>query len=468
MNGILWSALERFSTQGIQFVIGLVLARLLSPSDYGMVGMLAIFIALSQTFVDGGFSLALIQKNNCTENDFSTVFYFNIIIGVVIYGILFISAPYIERFYDLPGLASLTKVLGLGIIISSFSLIHRTILTIVVDFKTQANISLIATLVGGTVSVLLAYNGFGVWSLVVQSLLIATINTVLLWFFSRWTPLILFSKKSFKSLFSFGSKMLATSILNTFFKNIILVVIGKAFSVQELGYYSRAEQFQRFSSENISQIIQRVAFPIMSSVKSDSERLYRATRQYIGLSMFFVLPLMAGLMILSEPLIRLLLTEKWLPAVPLLRLLCFTGMLYPIHSININLIIVKGMSSLVFKLELIKRSLMIIAIILTLPYGIKAMIIGQIVISFISLFINTYYSGKLINYNSWQQIKDIIPTLVNTIIMSSIVMAFTQIFDSDIIKLCFGALISIALYFCVAWLFKIEELNKLKELICQK
>jgi teichuronic acid exporter len=467
-RGIMWSASERYAVQGVHFILGIILARLLLPTDYGLVGMLTIFIALSQTFVDSGFSSALIQKNDCTETDYSTVFFFNIIIGILFYGILFISAPYIEEFYRAEGLSSLIKVLGITVIISSFSMVHVSKLTIMIDFKTQAKASFISVVVGGVLGVLLAFLGFGVWALVIQALAITTFNTLLLWYFCRWMPLASFSTSSFKSLFFFGSKLLATNLLNTFFKNIYIVIIGRAFSVQDLGYYTRAQQFQKMPSENITKILQRVTFPIMSSIKNDDERLYRATRQFIKLSLFVVLPLMVGLVVLSEPLIGLLLTEKWLPAAPLLQLLCFTGVFYPINSININVMIVKGLPGLVFRLELIKKSLIIISIILTFPYGIKAMIIGQIITSIFAFFINTHYTGKLLKYNWWAQFRDIAPSILITTVMALFVWLSGQMMTSDFGKLIVGVITGFTTYIIIAQIFKLEELNKLKEMILQK
>lgn len=468
INGVLWSAADRFSVQGVQFILGIILARLLSPTDYGMIGMLAIFFAISQTFVDSGFSTALIQKNKCTNEDFSSVFYINVLIGFVVYFTLYILAPLIESFFNTQGLALLTRVLGINIIISSLAVVQRAKLTIEIDFRTQTKASLISIVFGGAVGLTLAYNGYGVWALVFQSLIITIANTSLLWFFSSWKPAFVFSMSSARTLFSFGSKLLSTSLLNTIFKNIYFLVIGKFFSAQELGYYTRAQQLQKLPSENITGIIQRVTFPVMSSIKDDNRRLQSAARKFIKLSTFVTFPLMVGLMVLAEPLVRLILTEKWLPVVPLLQLFCMVGILYPIHSININLLLVKGLSGLVFKLEIIKKVIIIIGLIITVPIGIKALIMGQIIISILAFFINTFYSGKHINYNSWSQIKDIAPSLINSMILVIVVYIARGCVAPDIYKLLFGTISGILSYLIIAKIINGPELIEIKGILLTK
>jgi len=461
-NGVLWSAADRFSVQGVQFILGLVLARLLSPTDYGMIGMLAIFFAISQTFVDSGFSTALIQKNKCTNEDFSSVFYINVLIGFVVYFTLYILAPLIESFFNTQGLALLTRVLGINIIISSLAVVQRAKLTIEIDFRTQTKASLISIVFGGAVGLTLAYNGYGVWALVFQSLIITIANTSLLWFFSSWKPAFVFSMSSARTLFSFGSKLLSTSLLNTIFKNIYFLVIGKFFSAQELGYYTRAQQLQKLPSVNITGIIQRVTFPVMSSIKDDNRRLQSAARKFIKLSTFVTFPLMVGLMVLAEPLVRLILTEKWLPVVPLLQLFCMVGILYPIGSININLLLVKGLSGLVFKLEVIKKILIIISIIVCIPLGVYELIVGQVIISLMALFINTYYTGKIFGYSLKKQILDVVPTFFNTLIMAAAIFFVNINIDTISLKIFVSIFSGMLSYFIIALIVNRSELSEIK------
>ncbi len=467
-KGFFWSAIERFSVQGLQFLMGLVLARLLLPSDYGLVGMLAIFLAISQTFVDSGFSSALIQKKNRTDTDYSTAFFFNIGVGLFFYLVLFFTAPLIANFYDTPELTSLTKVIGLNVFITSLAVVQRAKLTIKLDFKTQAKASLTSVFIGGCVGIAMAYKGYGVWALVVQSLLRNGLNTIFLWFLSKWIPKAVFSTTSFKKLFSFGSKLLGAGLLNTIFQNIYLLVIGKLFSASELGFYTRAQQFQKMPSQNITGIIQRVTFPVLSSIQDDDEKLIKAYRSFIRLSAFVVFPLMIGLAVVAEPLIRLILTEKWMPTVPLLQLLCIAGMLYPVHAINLNILNVKGRSDLFLKLEIIKKILITIAILITFSFGVKAMVIGQIFTSFISFFINTHYSSKMINYGAWKQIKDMLPITIITLLMAFGICMAMPIVDSDALKLLIGIVVGIIIYLVSAKIGNFNELNEIVSLIKNK
>lgn len=465
IKGFLWSAVERFSVQGLQFLMGLVLARLLLPSDYGLVGMLAIFLAISQTFVDSGFSSALIQKKNRTETDYSTTFFFNIGIGLFFYLILFFSAPLIADFYDTPQLTSLTKVIGLNVFIISLAVVQRAKLTIKLDFKTQAKASFTSVFIGGCIGIVMAYKGYGVWALVIQSLIQNGLNTLFLWFLSKWMPKAVFSKSSFKELFSFGSKLLSAGLLDTIFLNIYLLVIGKLFSARELGFYTRAQQFQKMPSQNITGIINRVIFPVLSSIQDDDDKLIKAYSTFIRLSAFIVFPLMIGLAVVAEPLIRLILTEKWMLTVPLLQLLCIAGMLYPVHAINLNILNVKGRSDLFLKLEIIKKVFITIAILITFSFGVKVMVIGQIFTSLISFFVNTHYSSKMINYGAWKQIKDMLPIIIITLLMAIGVYMAMLIVGCDALKLLIGIVVGIIIYFVSAKIGKFNELNEIISLI---
>ncbi len=450
--------------QGLQFVMGLILARLLLPADYGLIGMLAIFLAISQTFIDSGFSTALIQKKDRTETDFSTVFYFNISIAILFYFVLFFSAPWIAKFYNAPLLSDLTKVIAFNIVIGSFSIVQRAKLTIQLDFKTQSKASLLSVFLGGLLGITMAYKGFGVWALVAQSLSRNFLNTLFLWFFAKWSPKLIFSTNSFKGVFSFGSKLLAAGLINTIFRNIYLIVIGKLYSASELGFYTRAKQFQQLPSQNISGIISRVSFPVMSSVQNDNDKLKLMTKKFIRLAVFIVFPLMMGMIVLAEPMIRFILTEKWLPAVPFLQLLAIIGIFNPISVINLNILNVKGRSDLFLKLEIIKKTLVVLNILITFPYGVKIMIIGQIAASSINFLINTYYTGKLINYHTWAQIKDIFPILITSLFMMAGVFFIINLVDQDYLKLIIGLFIGSLIFFGLAYLGKFDEIKEMKQL----
>ena len=468
VKGFLWSALERFSVQGLQFLMGLVLARLLLPSDYGLVGMLAIFLAISQTFVDSGFSSALIQKKDRTDTDYSTAFFFNIGVGLFFYLILFFTAPLIADFYNTPELNSLTKVIGINVFITSLAVVQRAKLTIKLDFKTQAKASFTSVFIGGSVGIAMAYKGYGVWALVIQSLLQNGLNTLFLWILSKWMPRVIFSKVSFKELFSFGSKLLGAGLLDTIYGNIYLIIIGKLFSARELGFYTRAQQFQKIPSQNITGIIQRVTFPVLSSIQDDDARLIAGFRSFLRMSVFVIFPMMIGLAVMSESLVRLLLTEKWLPAVPLLQLLCFAGMLYPVHAINLNILNVKGRSDLFLKLEIIKKVIITVVILITFSFGVKALVIGQIFTSFLAFFINTYYSGKIVSYGTWSQMKDTMPVLLISLIMGGGIWGAMLLVKGDVLKLVIGILAGIIIYGVSAQIGKFGEINEIKHLIMKK
>lgn len=465
-KGFLWSCIERFSIQGVQFIVGIVIARILSPHDYGMVGMVVVFLAISQVFIDSGFSTALIQKKDRNETDYSTVFYFNIVLGILFYLLLFVTAPLIARFYNQPELVNITRVLGINVFLISLAVVQRAKLTVVVDFKTQAKAGLIAIIISGGLGIVLAYNGWGVWALVIQTLLNNLLNTTFLWLYSRWVPLFVFSARSFRHLFAFGSKLLGAGILDSVYKNIYPLIIGKLFDSAELGYYTRADQFSQMPSSNLTGIIQRVTFPVLCDLQEDEVRLKEVYRKFIQISALFIFPLMSSLAVLSFPVIRLILTEKWLPSAPLLQLLCLAGMLYPIHALNLNLLNVKGRSDLFLRLEIIKKAMITIAILLTYRLGIEMIILGQVITSYLILFINTYYTKKLIDYGIIKQIKDLSGIYILAITMAIITWGTSLLFEKDILKLIVGFLIGCSFYIGVALRFNVGNIKEIRSYIC--
>jgi O-antigen/teichoic acid export membrane protein len=461
VRGVFWSSVERFSVQGIQFVLGIVLARLLDPSDYGVIGMLAIFLAISQTFIDSGFSNALIRKQDRTETDFSTVFYFNIGVGIFFYLVLFFASPFIARFYTTPILKNITKLVAFNVVFNSFVVVQRAKLTILVDFKTQSKASLIAVIASGIIALIMAYTGFGVWALAIQSVLNAGLNTIFLWVFVQWKPLKVFSIQSFKELFSYGSKLLFSGLLDTTYKNIYTIVIGKRFLAVDLGCYTRADQFAQFPSSNITGIFQRVTFPILSDIQHDNERLKFVYRQYLRISAFIIFPLMCGLAGVAGPFINLFLTEKWTRVVPLLQLLCFSLMWYPVQSINLNLLQVKGRSDIFLRLEIIKKCVGVGILCVTIPLGIKAMCAGKIVSTFFALIINTYYTGKIISIGFIKQMQDLFPIFLSAFSMSIVSYTVSNLFTNYTLSLFFGIMVGIIYYFLINILFRSKELDML-------
>ena len=463
-KGVLWSTVERFSVQGVQFLIMIVMARLLTPHDYGLIGMLAIFIAVAQSLIDSGFSQTLIRKQDRTEADNNTVFYFNIVVSTLLYLILYVSAPFVADFYNTPQLCPVMRVVCLGIIFNSLAVVQRALLTIKIDFKTQAKAALTAAVTSGIVGIVMAWHGFGVWSLVTQQLLNLGINTGLLWLLSKWRPRLMYSWQSFHELFAFGSKLLASGLLDTIYRNIYPIVIGKLFSASSLGHYARAQQFSEFPSQNINGIIQRVTYPILCEIQNDDARLADIYRRFLKLSAFVVFPLMVGLSSVSKPFVSIMLGQQWGFCGQLLQIICFSMMWYPIHAINLNLLQVKGRSDLFLRLEIIKKILGVSVLCITAPFGLVVMCYGQIFNSLVALTINTYYTGKLINVGFFKQMQDLLPTIALCLAMFALILAVNNFIPGDIVKLCTGIAVGIAFYTLSSRMFKFSELDELTSL----
>lgn len=468
VKGVVWSTLERFSVAGVNFIFGLILARLLMPTDYGAIAMLSIFMAIAQTFIDSGFSNALIRKPDRTETDNATAFYFNIGVGLAAYFSLYLAAPYIAQFYKTSILIPLTRIMGLNLLLNSLCVVQQALLTARIDFKTQAKISLNAAIISGLVGIGFAYAGYGVWALAIQSVLASVIRTILLWILAKWRPKAKFSKQSFRNLFGYGSKLLASGLLDTIYNNLYTIVIGKRFSVATLGVYSRADQWANFLAINVTGILQRVTFPILSSIQNEDERLRVNYRKFLRVSGFVIFPLMMGLAAIADPLTRFILTDKWADSIPLLRILCFALMFYPIHAINLNLLQVKGRSDLFLRLEIYKKILGVATLCVTIPMGITAMCVGRVFTSWVALAMNTHYTGKLIHLGFFQQLKDYIPTLLNSFFMGAIVYGMTLIVSGSGLQLLAGVIIGASYYILSNYLLKTMEWKELILIIKRK
>jgi len=465
VTGIFWSSVERFSVQGIQLVLQTIIARILHPSDYALIAMLAIFLAISRSFIDSGFSNALIQKQNRTDVDFSTVFYFNILVGFFFYFILFFTSPYIAAFYNAPILADLTKVVAINVIFNSLIVVQRARLTINLDFKTQTKVSLLSVIISGIIGIGMAYKGFGVWALAIQSVVATGIIMILLWIYSRWIPQKVFSISSFKKMFSFGSKLLLSGLMDTIYSNIYTLVIGKKFSKVDLGYYTYADNITQFPSSNVTGVLQRVTFPVLSSIQDNDEKLKEIYRKFLCLSAFIIFPLMIGLSAIAEPLVRLVLTDKWSGSILLLQILCLAQMWYPVHAINLNLLQVKGRSDLLLRVEIVKKTIGVLLLCITLPIGIVAMCWGLVAASLIGLFINTYYTGKLIQVGYLRQMKDLLPILGNSLSMGIIVWGIIQLIHINILALIIGITVGAVYYFSIARMTRSKELQEVISLL---
>lgn len=466
ITGTIWSFIDSFASNGIQFIVGIILARILSPREFGLIGMLTIFIALSQSFIDSGFTNALIRKKDCTQTDYSTVFYFNFVIGIIFYFILFFSAGSISAFFNEPQLELLLQVLGIGLILNALGIIQRTILTKNINFKLQTRVSIVASTLSGTIAISMAYNGFGVWSLVALTLSRFGFTSFFLWMWAKWKPSLIFSIESFKELFSFGSKLLISGLIDTAYRNIYYLIIGKYFSAVDLGYYTRADQFQALPSKQLTGILGRVSYPILSTIQDDVKKLRTAYTQIIKSTMLITFVLMLGMAAIAKPMILTLVGEQWLPSVIYLQMLCFVGMFYPLHALNLNMLQIQGKSDLFLRLEIIKKVLSIPIIIIGILYGIKIMILGMLINTLIAYFINSFWSGKFIGYSSFEQIKDIAPSFLLAFTVAAIVYIIGNIIElSNIWILVTQIITGAVLTIIIAEIFKINSYLYLKEII---
>lgn len=460
VNGVLWNSINNFSVRGIQFLLMLIMARLLSPGDYGTIGLITVFMSISQKFIDSGFGNALIRNAKATHEDLSTVFIFNTVISLVTYTIIFFIAPYVADFYKMPILTYVMRVLGLQLIIGALGAIQGVVYSKNLNFKIKARISVVGTLISGICGVVFAYLGFGVWALVFQALIHGSLTTIMNWAFSKWKPSLIFSKESFKSMFGYGSKLLITNLMNTIYANIYPLVIGKFFSPSVLGHSTRAQHWAQLPSSNLTNILQGVTFPALARISDDKERLSNAYRKLLRVSAYIIFPLMTGLAAVSKPLIFIAIGSKWNLCATLLPLVCFSLMWHPIHAINLNLLQIKGRSDLFLRIEIVKKILGLSVLFISLPYGIIVMTACDIGTSIICLFINTYYTSNYINVGLFKQMQDIAPSFCLSIFMFGIVSLVVYISPNMYLQLVLGIITGALVYLSGSYLFKFEELKE--------
>ena len=406
VKGVAWSGIDNVVQFGVTFIVSIVLARLLSPDDYGLIGIIAIFTAICQTLINGGFTSALIRKKDVTDDDYNTSFIVNLGLSLVLYAIIFLCSPFIATFFGREELVDLTRVASLGMIIGALAIVQQTRLTKQIDFKTQTKITFISSIISGIIGIVMAIMGFGVWSLVAQQLSSQTLRTFLLWFYNKWIPRLNFSTTSFHELFGFGWKMMVSGVLDTVWKEMYQVVVGKFYKPATLGQYTRAKQFSTLFSSNLTTVIQRVTFPVLSNIQDDKERMVSAYRRIIKVTMFVTAISMFFLGAISEPLLYCLIGPKWHEAATYLPLICIAGSLYPLHAINLNMLQVQGRSDLFLGLEVVKKIIGVLPLYVCIVYGIMPMLYVNLFTGVIAFFLNSHYSGKLIGYSSWMQVKD--------------------------------------------------------------
>lgn len=466
LKGTIWSFIERFSIQIVQFVVTIVMARILGPSDYGLIGMLAIFISLSQVFIDGGFSSALIQRKDRNEDDYSTVFYINIGISIFVYAALFSIAPLIADFYNQPLLKPVLRIYAINLVINAFAAVNKTILTIRIDFKAQSKISFISAFLSGICGISAAYLNYGVWALVIQTVSMSIFNVIFSFIWTKWIPSFKFSIKSFKKLFGFGSKLLVATIISSIYDNVYSLVIGKEFNSKSLGYFSRAQSFTSLISGNIGSILTNVSYPVLSEVQNDRETLIRVYKRYIELSSFIIFPLMMMLCGIASPLIDLLLTEKWHGCVIILQILCFADLFRGLTLINLNLLKVIGRSDLVLRLEVIKKSIAISILIVTIFFhNLIYMCLGLVGYSCIAFYINTYYTNKILNYGYGKQFRDFIPYLLLSISILVITLISSIFISNSFLSLIISIPVSLSFYLLMCNIYNLYAYKTLSGII---
>lgn len=421
VRGVGWSFADNIASSGISFFVGLVLARLLTPMEYGLIGIITIFIMVFNSIVDSGFSNALIRKNDASDRDYNTVFITNLLLSVFLFVVLFACAPAISRFFRQPQLIPLTRVMGCIVIINAFAIIQRTILVKRIDFKTQTKVSLISSISSGVVGIGMAISGMGVWSLVGQQISRQLLNTLFLWFYNKWHPKFQFSVPSFKELFGFGWKLLVSGMIDTIWKEVYKIVIGKYYSTETLGQYTRAQQFSSVFSSNLTTIVQRVSYPVLSSIQDEKVRMKAVYKKVIRTTMLVTFVCMLGLAAIAKPMVLVLIGEKWLPSVVFLQIICFNMMLYPLHAINLNMLAIQGRSDLLLNLEIVKKSIAVIPVLLGIFIDIYWMLWGSVVTGFISYYLNAYYSGRYLSYSIWEQVKDVLPSFCIAVCMALVV-----------------------------------------------
>lgn len=464
VKGVGWSFADSIGSQGITFIVGLVLARMLTPAEYGLIGIILIFVNVFNSIVNSGFSAALIRKKDATDDDYSTVFITNMAISVVLAIALFFSAPLIADFFDQPQLDALSKAMSCIVVINALGLVQFTILTKRIDFKTHTKISLIASISSGIIGIGMALAGYGVWSLVGQQISRQLLNTLLLWLYNKWIPKMHFSTKSFKELFGFGWKLLVSSLIDVAWRDIYQIVIGKCYSPATLGQYTNAHHFGSIFSSNLTSIIQRVSYPVLSSIQDDKDRMKQAYRRVIKVTMLVTFVLMLGLAAVAQPLILVLIGEQWIIASYFLPIICLQMFLYPLHAINLNMLQVQGRSDLFLRLEIIKKAIAVIPLLLGIFIDIYWMLWGSVFTGIFAFYLNSYYSGRFIGYSTLDQVKDILPSFGIAVIMAIITYLVSLLPLSPFILLPLQIIVGAVITIVLCETIKLEEYKELKSI----
>jgi teichuronic acid exporter len=466
LSAFMWSFIGQYIVQGLTFVVTVILARLLEPWEFGLIGMLQIFMVISNSLQDFGFNAALIQRSDITTTDYTTIFYFNFAVSIVIYGGLFLAAPWIASFYNEPQLALITRVYMLILITNGLSFIQTTIFTKKIDFKPQVIIRITTAMLSGGIGIVMALTGFGVWSLVVQALSGSLLNSALLWYISKWRPGGFFSIQSLKKMLGFSSRLFASNMLYNIFFRVDNMVIGKLFSAADLGFYTRAQSLKEFPIKNTSTVLERVMFPVFAAIKDNDEKLRNVFDRFLGVVAFVVFPLMLGMTVIADPLIRVLITDKWLPSVIYLQLFCLFGFVKPLRAININILMAKGRADIILNLEIINKILFVIGMVIGFHWGIKGFLIAHLIVNYIIYTILIKYSGKFLNHTVLSQYRRLMPAFLLSLVMAALVYGVGTFFHRHYLwQLVVQIMTGIVVYLVSAYIMKIKAFNDLIVLV---
>jgi O-antigen/teichoic acid export membrane protein len=464
--GILWNFAEQFSKRGFGIIVTLLLARFLTPEDYGLVAMMGVFLAITNNLMNMGFHQALIRKKNANNSDFSTAFYINFLLGIFSYLILFISAPLIATFYEEPRLIILIRVIGIVVLIDSFKVVQSAILSRNLNFKSQMKATVPATMISGVFAVVMAYAGFGVWALIVQSIVSSLLIAGILWLMDIWRPTLVFNKDSLSEMFGFGSRLFASDLLDTIFRNMYIVVIAKLFTATVAGHYFFVNKVKDLISYQLVNAIQTVTYPALATLQEDNIKLKAGYRKVIQITTFGLFPVMLFTAALAEPFFMVVLNEQWLPAVPYLQLMCIAALMEPLHSINQNVLKVKGRSDIFLYLEFIKKIIMTLILILTIQFGLLGILVGQIISAVLSYLPNSYYSGKLIGYSTKEQVIDFFPGLcLSSSIAIFIYLSINISAQPPLVELIFFGILAGLMYILMSYVFRFRAIKIIEELI---
>ncbi|OYQ32108.1 flippase [Flavobacterium cyanobacteriorum] len=472
ISGLLWTFSQQFGVQFINFFVSVVLARLLLPQEFGLIGMIAIFVAIGNSLVDSGMTSSLIRTENPDDIDYSTVFYTNFSISLLSYFIVYSLAPYISSFFSQDILIGIIRVYCLTFIIRAFSTVQSTRLNKEMNFKTQMLINIPSLVLGGVCGIILAYNGYGVWSLVYMNLIQTCIGTIQLWIYSKWKPKLVFSRERLKFHLGFGYKLTLAGLTDTFVKNFYNIIIGRVFPAAQLGFFTRAKTLQELPITNISAALNKVTYPVFSSIVNDNTKLNSVYKRLSQQVFFWVCPILTASVIVAEPLIKFLLTEKWLPAVPYFQLLCIAGIVTPLNSYNLNILLIKGRSDIYLRLGIVRNIIAVAGALLILPFGMYGLLYGIILSTYLTFFINAYFCGKYIDMSVVNQLKDTLPVFLISILagLTGYFIEFLLIscFNSDLLVLIASVSCIFLFYFGISYAVKLPAAIEIKTMLLKR